>query len=147
MFLFSMKVRSFFIPNLTKALEGHPILASEVSSICIVHDRPGCSIKDICMAMGADKGRMTNVIKHLMEAGIVENRSSARSYELFLTEEGEEEYDYAVKVLNMLNEKLTVNMTERQRGILGDYMRRIEEIVNLGYEYRSRVHALLSCSC
>ena len=100
LFVFHAKTRSYMIPRLTEALKGREINSSDVSSIITIHDNPGCSIKDICIAIAADKGRMTNLIQRLIEIGMVENLSTnKKNYSLYLTEKGQEEYEYAHEVL------------------------------------------------
>lgn len=100
LFIFHAKTRSYMIPRLTEALKGRAINSSDVSTLIKIHENPGCSIKDICIAIAADKGRMTNLVQHLIELGLVENLSTnKKNYSLYLTEKGQEEYEYAHEVL------------------------------------------------
>lgn len=139
LFVFHAKTRSYIIPRLNKALERRCISASEVSTLIIVNDRPGCSIKDICEGIAADKGIMTNRVKRLISEGLIENRSEdKRRYSLHLTEKGRTEHDYAREELWKLNEALMVNLTERQKETFLKLMSKIEDIADLGYRYRGR---------
>ena len=135
LFIFHAKTRSYIIPRLSKALEGRPIMASEVSAMIIVNDIPGCNIKDICLRIAADKGAMTNRIKRLIEIGMMENRSDGRAYSLYLTEEGQIEHDYARKELKKLIDALLINLTDRQRETLAKLIAKISDIADLGYRY------------
>ena len=135
LFIFHAKTRSYIIPRLSKALEGRPIVASEVSAMIIVNDIPGCNIKDICLRIAADKGAMTMDIKRLIEIGMMENRSDGRAYSLYLTEAGKIEHDYAHKELKKLNDALLINLTDRQRETLANLMAKISDVADLGYKY------------
>ena len=135
LFVFHAKTRSYIIPRLSKALEGRPIMASEVSSLIIVNDNPGCNIKDICVRIAADKGAMTNRVKRLIDIGMIENRSSGRAYSLYLTEAGRVEHDFARKELKKINDALLINLTDRQRETLAKLIAKISDIADLGYRY------------
>ena len=135
LFVFHAKTRSYIIPRLSKALEGRPIMASEVSSLIIVNDNPGCNIKDICVRIAADKGAMTNRVKRLIDIGMIENRSSGRAYSLYLTEAGRVEHDFARKELKKINDALLINLTDRQRETLATLIAKISDIADLEYRY------------
>ena len=136
LFVFHAKTRSYMIPRLTDALKGRPINSSDVSTLITIHDHPGCNIKDICIAIAADKGRQTNIVQHLIELKLVDNRSdNKKSYSLYLTDAGMEEYNYAHEALVKLNNALMINMTERQKETFKKLMAKIEEIADLGYKY------------
>ena len=136
LFIFHAKTRSYMIPRLTEALKGRRISASEVSTLLIVHDHPGCSLKDICLKIASDKGRMTNIVKHLTEEGLVENRSpNKKTYQLYLTEDGMIEHDFSRDALRKINDAMTVNLTDRQKGIFIKLMKKITDVTDLGYEY------------
>ncbi len=135
LFVFHAKTRSYIIPRLSKALEGRPIMASEISTMIIVNDFPGCNIKDICVRIAADKGAMTNRVKRLIDVGMMENRSNGRAYSLYLTEAGQIEHDFARKELKKLNDALLINLTERQRETLAKLIAKISDIADLGYRY------------
>ena len=136
LFVFNAKTRSYFIPRLKEALKNRPISHTDVSTLISIHDHPGCSIKDICYEKAADKGYQTKIVQSLIEKKIVENRSpNLRNYCLYLTEEGNEEYEFAKDALRQINDSLTVNLTERQKETFIKLMNKIEEIADLGYKY------------
>jgi len=139
LFVFHAKTRSYIIPRLTEALKNRPIKSSDVSALIAIHDHPGCTIKDICLDIAGDKGLMTNKVHHLIEIGMVENRSPGqKNYKLYLTESGNVEYEYAHNALKTINDSLTINFTERQKETFIKLMKKIEEITDLGYRYRCR---------
>lgn len=133
---FNSKIRSYIIPRLSEVLEGHPISTWDVTAMGIIWDYPGCNIKEICTRVGADKGRMTILIRKLIESGMVENRSTGKSYELYLTVKGTDEYTFAKRNLNLLNEELKAGLTTKQKETLNKLLEKIVEVADEGYRYR-----------
>ena len=132
---FNSKIRSYIIPRLSEILEGHRIGTWDVTAMEIIYEYPGCNIKEICMRIGADKGRMTLLIRKLLENGLVENRSSGKSYSLYLTPLGNDEFLFAKRNLNLLNGELKSKLTSKQIQTLDKLLTKIIEISDEGYRY------------
>ncbi|MBR4226218.1 MAG: DUF2099 family protein [Candidatus Methanomethylophilaceae archaeon] len=146
LFTFHSKLRSYMIPRLTEALKDRRVSASEVSALMTINDHPGCSLNDVCLHIAADKGHTTYLVNHLLDEGLVEDRSiDGRPSTLYLTEAGKEEHDYAREALRKIDDSLTINLTERQKESLAKMMRKITDIADLGYEYRRP--APENCDC
>jgi DNA-binding MarR family transcriptional regulator len=134
--VFQEKLRSYMASRLTPALEGRPIRYAEIPTLTVINYMPGCSIKDICLEIARDKGVMTNRIQHLLEIGMVEDRSTKKnSYKLYLTEAGRAEFEYADGLMRQFTDEILVNLTDDERGSFETMLKKITQITDCGYTY------------
>ncbi|MDW5562961.1 MAG: MarR family winged helix-turn-helix transcriptional regulator [Methanomassiliicoccus sp.] len=69
---------------MSKMLKGEDFTSSQVPFIITIGKNEGISMKDVCAALGADKGLTTRVTRTLIEKELVENHDgSTRTYRLF----------------------------------------------------------------
>jgi DNA-binding MarR family transcriptional regulator len=136
LFVSPQKMKSYWGSQMNKVLKGKEFSSSQVPFIMIIGDSGGISMKEVCAALGADKGLTTRVVRTLIEKGLVENRSeSGRSYKLYLTESGKDAYHFSTEAMDKSMEQLLEVLDEEDledmRRIAGKIEKRIDDL----YEY------------
>ena len=130
------KMKSVLDSNVNKRLKGTDLTASQVPFIIEIAEREGLSVKDLCMALGVDKGLATRVIKALIENGYVVNRSeSGRMYRLYLTEKGREAHDLSMSILEQTIGQILECLDEQELHCLEEISKKLNKRLDELYNY------------
>jgi DNA-binding MarR family transcriptional regulator len=136
LFVSPQKMKSYWGAQMNKMLKGKIFSSSQVPFIMTIGDNEGISMKEVCTALGADKGLTTRVVRTLIEKGLVENRNeSGRSYKLHLTESGKEAYDLSAEAMDKSMEQLLEVLDEEDLEDMRRIARKIERRIDDLYEY------------
>jgi DNA-binding MarR family transcriptional regulator len=132
LFISPRKMKSFMDTHLNKMLKDQELKSSQVHFIMMIGEDEGCSMKELSMIVGSDKGLTTRVVGTLIKNGYVENKSgSGRTYSLYLTEKGREAYDQcrtaADKLVDILIGCLDAEDVEHMRTIATKINKRLDE--------------------
>lgn len=87
----------------------------------VLSSSPGISQTGLVKATGTDRSTMTEVVKRLVEKGLVRrrrSRSDARAYAVQITEAGQRELDSVLPKVAMVNAQLLAAIPAAQRKIL-----------------------------
>jgi len=127
LFISPKRMRSFIDSNINRMLKDEDFTASQLPFIMEIGRSEGVSMKELCTALGADKGLTTRVVRLLIQNGLVENRSEAvRTYRLHLTEKGREAFERSKAAMEELFDRLLDCLDEEEK----DQLRRISAKLN-----------------
>jgi DNA-binding MarR family transcriptional regulator len=136
LFVSPQKMKSYWGTQMSKMLKGEDFTSSQVPFIITIGENEGISMKDVCAALGADKGLTTRVIRTLIEKGLVENRGgSARTYRLYLTKEGKDAYNVSTTTMGKVLEQLLNCLDEKDKENLRKITEKIDRRLDELYEY------------
>ncbi|MEI6795305.1 MAG: MarR family transcriptional regulator [Methanomassiliicoccales archaeon] len=136
LFVSPQKMKSYWGSQMNRMLKGENFSSSQVAFILTIGDNEGISMKEVCAALGADKGLTTRVIRNLIEKDLVVNRNeSSRTYKLSLTETGREAYDLSTKALDKALEQLLEDLDEKDLEDMRRIAKKIESRIDDLYEY------------
>ena len=87
----------------------------------------GISQMELSRIVREDKSRVSVVVKELQERGMVEDRSSKKTAELYLTEKGRETYAMSRMFFEIFVGKITSNLTPEELETLINLLKKISE--------------------
>jgi len=86
------------------------VTMAQAGALFVIHANPGATQREIAQALKQRESAVTGMITRLLEARLVERKSSAtddRAWSLFLTPKGSKALLELRKVLNRINARLT----------------------------------------
>jgi DNA-binding MarR family transcriptional regulator len=136
LFVSPQKMKSYWGAQMNKMLKGKDFSSSQVPFIMIIGDSEGISMKEVCTALGADKGLTTRVVRTLIDKGLVENRNEyGRSYKLHLTESGRDAYQFSTEAMDKSMQQLLEVLDDEDLEDMKRIARKIERRIDDLYEY------------
>jgi len=136
LFVSPRKMKSVMDSQLNRLLKDTDIKSSHVPFILSIGKHEGCSMKDLCLMLGTDKGLVTRVVQNLIEGEFVENKSEGgRTYKLFLTEKGKKAFDISSNVIDQVIEDVIKVLDEDEIASMRRITAKIEKKLDDSYRY------------
>ncbi|MFA5312022.1 MAG: MarR family winged helix-turn-helix transcriptional regulator [Methanomassiliicoccales archaeon] len=131
LFVSPQKMKSVMDSQVNRLLKDTGLKSSHLPFIISIGENDGCSMKDLCLMLGIDKGLVTRVVRALINDGLVINASqSGKTYKLSLTEEGREAFKISSNVIDQVIEDV-INVLDEDDIIA---MRRITAKMNKKFD-------------
>jgi DNA-binding MarR family transcriptional regulator len=120
---------------LTKALQPLDLKLAQLDMLMNLYRHPGMSQHDLARKLLVGRSNITMLLPQLETRGVVRRESDAkdkRIMRLSLTTEGEALLMQALKIYSALIERVMAQSSHRECDMMGDQMRRIEEMLKEG---------------
>ena len=131
LFISSRKMKSFIDNRINQILKDQDLKACHMPYILEIGNNEGCSMKELSILTGSDKGLTTRVVRTLIQNDYVTNiTESNRTYRLYLTQRGVDAFNLSKsaieEVLNILFESLDETDIQNLRVITEKLSRRMD---------------------
>lgn len=120
---------------LTKALQPLDLKLAQLDMLMNLYRHPGMSQHDLARKLLVGRSNITMLLPQLETRGVVRRENDAkdkRVLRLFLTEDGEVLLMQALKIYSALIERVMSQSSPTECDLMGDQMRRIEEMLKAG---------------
>ncbi|MGE3306983.1 MAG: MarR family winged helix-turn-helix transcriptional regulator [Rhizobiaceae bacterium] len=121
------------VRELTKALAQFDLKIAQLDVLMNLYRHPGMSQHDLARKLLVGRSNITMLLPQLEKQGLLKREGDAkdkRVMRLALTPSGEELLLKALKVYTALIERVMAQSTARECDMMGEQMRRIEEMLN-----------------
>lgn len=121
------------VRELTKALAPFDLKLAQLDVLMNLYRHPGMSQHDLARKLLVGRSNITMLLPQLEKQGLLKREGDAkdkRIMRLTLTEVGENLLVQALKVYTALIERVMSQSTARECDMMGDQMRRIEEMLS-----------------
>jgi DNA-binding MarR family transcriptional regulator len=136
LFVSPRKMKSFIDTRLNIILKDKEFKSSQVPYIFEIGNNDGCSLKELSILIGSDKGLTTRVVRNLIENDYVTNiTESSRTYRLYLTEKGIEAYDISKVAMDQIFEFLFECLNAEDRENLVVITSKLNKRLDGSYKY------------
>lgn len=136
LFISPRKMKSFIDTRLNIILKDKEFKSSQVPYIFEIGNNDGCSLKELSILIGSDKGLTTRVVRNLIENDYVTNiTESSRTYRLYLTEKGIEAYDISKVAMDQIFESLFECLNTEDRENLMVITSKLNKRLDESYKY------------
>jgi len=130
------KMKSVMDSQMNKLLKDTDLKSSQVPFILTIGEDDGCSMKDLCITLGIDKGLVTRVVQTLIKNGFVVNENkNGKKYCLSLTDKGWEAFKTSTDVIDHVIEDLMNILDEDEVAALGRITAKINKKLDELYKY------------
>ena len=120
---------------LTRALAPLDLKLAQLDMLMNLYRHPGMSQHDLARKLLVGRSNITMLLPQLEHRGVVRRESDAkdkRIMRLSLTAEGETLLMQALKIYSALIERVMAQSSPRECDLMGDQMRRIEDMLKEG---------------
>lgn len=120
------------VRELTKALAQFDLKIAQLDALMNLYRHPGMSQHDLARRLLVGRSNITMLLPQLEKQGLLRREGDSkdkRVMRLFLTPEGETLLMKALKVYSTLIERVMAQSSPRECDMMGDQMRRIEEML------------------
>ncbi|MDD1771510.1 MAG: hypothetical protein LUQ09_01170 [Methanomassiliicoccales archaeon] len=136
LFVSPRKMKSFIDTRLNIILKDREFKSSHVPYIFEIGNNDGCSMKELSILIGSDKGLTTRVVRNLIENDYVTNiTESSRTYRLYLTEKGIEAYDISKVAMDQIFEFLFECLNSEDKENLKSITSKLNKRLDESYKY------------
>jgi len=129
-------MKSVMDSQMNRLLKDTNFKSSQLPFIISIGEKDGCSMKDLCLMLGIDKGLVTRVVKTLIKNGYVINTSrSGKAYKLSLTENGREAFKTLSEVVDRVIEDVVNVLDEDDIVALKRITAKMNKKLDESYKY------------
>ena len=136
LFISSRRMKSFIDTRINLMLKDQDFKACHVPYILEIGNNEGCSMKELSILTGSDKGLTTRVVRSLIENDYVANiTESNRTYRLFLTQKGVDAFNISKSAVEQVLGSLFESLDENDRRNLEIVNEKLIRRMDASYRY------------
>lgn len=136
LFIYSRKMKSFIDTNINMALKDHDFKACHVPFILEIGNNEGCSMKELSVLTGSDKGLTTRMVRTLIQSDYVTNiTESNRTYRLYLTQKGVDAFNISKSAIEQVLSSLFKSLDETDKHNLKLITEKLSRRMDASYRY------------
>lgn len=135
-FITSRKMKSFIDARINMLLKDQEFKACHVPYILEIGNNEGCSMKELSILTGSDKGLTTRVVRTLIESDYVTNiTESNRTYRLYLTQKGVDAFNLSKSAIEQVLSSLFEALSEADKHNLKVVNEKLSRRMDASYKY------------
>jgi DNA-binding MarR family transcriptional regulator len=136
LFIYSRKMNAFSDTRINLLLKDQDLKACYVPYILEIGNNEGCSMKELSILTGSDKGLTTRMVRALIQSDYVTNiTESNRTYRLYLTQKGVEAFDISKSAIEQVLNNLFESLDETDKHNLKVVTEKLSRRMDASYRY------------